>query len=121
MKIKLLIITLLYSILSYSQARLNYSIKQIQTEFKSYPQKVSKGVLNVYDKEVIISYYFKDNKCKKVIINTKSIIIANFLINEYTKNYEKVGNTEWIMYSNTYGYANIYLDYSNNSYNFIWK
>ena len=120
MKKIILFILLIVSVNIYSQVRLNYTLKSIQSEFKNYPQKIENDKLIIYDNEVIIYYYFKNKLCDKVIISTKSIIIANFLINDYTKNYQKVGNCEWKMKSSIYGYANIKLLYLQNNYNFIW-
>ena len=59
--------------------------------------------------------------CNKVIISTKSLFLANYIINDYNKNYEKIGNAEWVMNSNEYGYAKIYFEFTKNYYNFIWK
>ena len=48
--------------------------------------------------------------CNKVIISTKSLFLANYIINDYNKNYEKIGNAEWVMNSNEYGYAKIKMN-----------
>lgn len=119
---KLFIFILLFvSINNYSQVRLNRTIESIQKEFKQYPQKVENNVLKVYDKKVIISYYFENKICTKVILSTKSASVANLIINQYTKDYEKIGNTEWIMSSPECGYAHIILKYSQDYYEFIWN
>lgn len=120
MKKIILFILLILSVNIQSQVRLNYTLKSIQQEFKLYPQKFKNNILNVYDNKVIISYYFENFLCNKVIISTKSIIICNQIINQYNIDYEKIGNTEWIMNSIYYGRAHIILNYSQNYYNFIW-
>ena len=65
--------------------------------------------------------YFENKLCNKVIISTKFLFIANYIINDYNKNYERIGNAEWVMISNEYGYAKIYFEFTKNYYNFIWK
>ena len=121
MKKVILFILLIISINSFSQVRLGRSFDSIKKEFKSYPQIVQDGVLYVFDKDVIISYYFENNICNKVILFTSCETTAEFIIQWYTKEYEKIGNTQWRMLSKECGYANINLIYSEKGYNFIWN
>ena len=121
MKKIILFILLIISVNIQSQVRLNHTLVSIQREFKQYPQKVESNILKIYDNDVIISYYFKNKLCNKVILSTKSTFVANVIINMYNKDYDKIGNGEWKMNSSELGYATIYLKYSNNYYNFIWK
>ena len=121
MKKIILFILLIISVNIQSQVRLNHTLVSIQKEFKQYPQKIENNVLKVYDNDVIIYYYFENKLCNKVIISTKSLFVANYIINDYNKNYERIGNAEWVMISNEYGYAKIYFEFTKNYYNFIWK
>ena len=93
----------------------NNAIKNIRQN------KKPPNILKIYDNDVIIYYYFENKLCNKVIISTKSLFVANYIINDYNKNYERIGNTEWVMNSNEYGYAKIYFEFTKNYYNFIWK
>lgn len=113
-------ILLIISINIQSQVRLNYTLSSIQKEFKQYPQKIENNVLKIYDNDVIISYYFENKKCNKVILSTSSVLIATQIINSYNLNYIRIGNNEWKMKSITYGYAHIIFKYSQTNYNFIW-
>ena len=61
-------------------------------------------------------YYFENNVCNKVILSTKSILVATQIINWYTRDYEKVGNNQWKMSSTECGRADIVLEYSQNYY-----
>ena len=121
MKKIILFILLSISVNIQSQVRLNHTLVSIQREFKQYPQKVESNILKIYDNDVIIYYYFENKLCNKVIISTKSLFVANYIINDYNKNYERIGDTEWAMNSNEYGYAKIYFEFTKNYYNFIWK
>ena len=121
MKKVILFILLSISVNIQSQVRLNHTLVSIQREFKQYPQKVESNILKIYDNDVIIYYYFENKLCNKVIISTKSLFVANYIINDYNKNYERIGDTEWAMNSNEYGYAKIYFEFTKNYYNFIWK
>ena len=121
MKKFIIFILLIISVNIQSQVRLNYTLSSIQKEFKQYPQKIEDNILKIYDNDVIIYYYFENKLCNKVIISTKSLFVANYIINDYNKNYERIGDTEWTMNSNEYGYAKIYFEFTKNYYNFIWK
>ena len=121
MKKIILFILLIISVNIQSQVRLNHTLISIQREFKQYPQKIEDNILKIYDNDVIIYYYFENKLCNKVIISTKSLFVANYIINDYNKNYERIGDTEWAMNSNEYGYAKIYFEFTKNYYNFIWK
>ena len=87
MKKIILFILLIISVNIQSQVRLNHTLVSIQKEFKQYPQKIEDNILKIYDNDVIIYYYFENKLCNKVIISTKSLFVANYIINDYNKNY----------------------------------
>ena len=80
MKKIILFILLIISVNIQSQVRLNHTLSSIQREFKQYPQKIEDNILKIYDNDVIIYYYFENKLCNKVIISTKSLFLANYII-----------------------------------------
>jgi len=106
-KIILTVLMIVLTTLSYSQARLNSTYKEIKTEFdkpgNGYKEGVIEGkeipYIQVQLESSSVMYIFdKDDLCGLTWIRPVNTKLVNKYVEKYNNNYVSVSDTEWKAY-----------------------
>ncbi|MFK7947914.1 MAG: hypothetical protein AB8G11_10005 [Saprospiraceae bacterium] len=130
MKRKLLIIiAMLLSMSSFSQARLGSSATEIKNEFWESYYELDSGYdsdgdyyIKIEVEKASVIYFFDSDKiCNRTFILPDNQGALNYFVELYNKQYVIVSSTEWKMYSSG-GIASIKLIFADDGgYYFLWQ
>lgn len=128
MKRLLLILTLVVAMsVSYSQARLGFTPKDILTEFYDYDYESGFNDAGEYfvafntDYALVLYIFNEDLICINTLIMPHTQVDLNMYVQLYNNQYVTISDTQWRGYSEQ-GIANITLIYpEDGGYLFIWE
>jgi hypothetical protein len=105
-KVLLLTISLIFSLTTFSQARLGYTEKSIREEFPNYTFTTGytdDGLKYIstedFDEATVLYYFTNENKCYGCIIIPYNTGKLNYYVEQYNKKYVIISETEWKAYT----------------------
>jgi hypothetical protein len=119
------IVFVLISGLTFGQARVNWSEKEIRNDFPNetlevgYTDEGKKYLIRSADLGSTIYYLDDENICTFCAVFPKNQGVLNAFAERYNKDYVIISDTKWKMYSNS-GIMYIELKFKDNSYYFIY-
>lgn len=124
-----LLIVFLFTVNSFSQARLGSFAEEIKNEFWEDEYGLKEGYTddNIYylslrmDRVSVLYYFNYDKICQFTIIIPDDQGALNYIVENYNNQYVIVSSTEWKMYSKN-GISKIQLIYDEEGgYYFMWS